>query len=634
MKILLLLIACLLAVVPAFAVNAPALFFSDLISGPASGNTDATYSATGGVYVTLYGNFLTTPTVTLNGASCLTTVSAPATWMWYQRMVVKLGTACTTGNFVVTTAGGTSNGLAFTVRGGNIYYVKSTGNDSTGTGSFSAPWLTLTHARDVMVAGDTIYDTNVSQIVDDGSGFGCFSIANSGTSGNPKSIISYPGQQASVIIGSPTGCTDSGGTAIRSKAGPSDYWVFAELTLRGRDEGINPYNDQDWRIIGNDISCPKAGVNAQSGCLDPGGDGTRDTFKYRIWGNNVHHSATDNAPGTVTGLYHGFYLSEKHHDVDIGWNTIAYVMGGRCLQVNVNVGPGDYDIHIHDNIIHDCPDDGIIVTTADPSLGTFEIYNNVIYNAGIGPSASDDSGAWNCINVQGWSESGVTGESGHYDVYNNTCYACGTFAAYNSAGGFAWQRGNTTTKSVIFRNNIIYMTTIPSFGAPYFQATSTDLADISGSNNLFFGNGTPPTQVTSSVNTNPGFVNAPGANFHLSSAGSSANGAGTTSAPLPTKDFDGLTRPSPPAIGAFEFSTSSLPPAAPAPAMFVKARVIASLFQRMVTNDTTHVCSASLAAWDSCFRFGADARKQPAGHDQRLSGRAYMDSFNDRRSGL
>src|SRR6266478_8507173 len=68
---------------------APVLFFSDLTSGPAIGNSDNTYSANGGAYVTLYGNFLASPTVTLNGANCLTVVSQPTVWMWYQRMVVK-----------------------------------------------------------------------------------------------------------------------------------------------------------------------------------------------------------------------------------------------------------------------------------------------------------------------------------------------------------------------------------------------------------------------------------------------------------------------------------------------------------------------------------------------------------------
>jgi len=576
MKSLLLLIACLLLVVSASAVNAPVLFFSDLISGPASGNSDTTYSATGGVYVTLYGNFLTSPTVTLNGASCLTTVSAPATWMWYQRMIVKLGTTCTTGNFVITTSGGTSNGLAFTVRSGNVLYVKSTGNDSTGTGSFSAPWLTLLKARDTIAAGDVVYDIDVSQTADDGNGFGTCMLMGAGghldgTAANPKAMVAYPG--ASVTIGNATPSICPTGIRTRGDSTHSAlYWTFAEFNLRGRDSAVDTFNEVGWRLVGNDFTCPNTDTGAQAGCLDPAGDTTGDSRAHRFFGNNIHNAATNNAPGAQTGLYHGVYVSEKQHDIDFGWNTVAFVNGGRCIQVNVNVGPGSYDLHIHDNVIHDCAEDGIVMTTTDPSKGTVEIYNNVIYTAGTtSPGAPvGGGGAWNCINVQGWSQTGVTGEAGTYQVYNNTMYACGTNPSPNStqsSGAFAWQRGNTTTKNVNYNNNIIYQTTGPGSGFPYFLCNaSPDCGDISGTKNLFFGNGTPPTQVTSSVNSDPGFVNAVGANFHLSAVGSSANGAGTTSAPIPTYDYDGLTRPSPPAIGAFEFSSGSLPPAsAPAP---------------------------------------------------------------------
>src|ERR1700730_11488892 len=127
----------LLLSVSAQGANPPAIFFTDLVGGPASGNSDTTYSATGGVYVTIYGTGFGSSqggsTVTLNGASCLTVVSWGNTWMWYQNIVVKLGTGCTTGAFVVTVGGQTSTcedsfgRCQFTVRSGNIYYVSTTG---------------------------------------------------------------------------------------------------------------------------------------------------------------------------------------------------------------------------------------------------------------------------------------------------------------------------------------------------------------------------------------------------------------------------------------------------------------------------------------------------------------------------
>ena len=40
---------------------------------------------------------------------------------------------------------------------GATYYVATTGNDTTGDGSFSLPWKTIGKAASVMVAGDTTY---------------------------------------------------------------------------------------------------------------------------------------------------------------------------------------------------------------------------------------------------------------------------------------------------------------------------------------------------------------------------------------------------------------------------------------------------------------------------------------------
>src|SRR5260370_37140388 len=95
------------------------------------GKPDFELVSTGGVYVTLYGNFLgASPAVTLNGAACFSIVSPPATWMWYQKMTVQLTSTCASGNFAVTTASGTSNRLPFTVNAGKTYFVSPPGSDS------------------------------------------------------------------------------------------------------------------------------------------------------------------------------------------------------------------------------------------------------------------------------------------------------------------------------------------------------------------------------------------------------------------------------------------------------------------------------------------------------------------------
>src|SRR5579859_4002728 len=108
------------------AAQIPRIFFSDLTSGPTRGGE--TVYGFSGAYVTLSGNFFGASqgasTVTWNGKNCLRVVPATgsysgwgAPYLWYQKIVVQLGPACSagTGNFVVTVSGQTSNGIPFTV---------------------------------------------------------------------------------------------------------------------------------------------------------------------------------------------------------------------------------------------------------------------------------------------------------------------------------------------------------------------------------------------------------------------------------------------------------------------------------------------------------------------------------------
>src|SRR5882672_7649400 len=120
----------------------PALFFSDLSSGPNSGGE--TVSGFSGAYVTLYGNLFGSSqgssAVTWNGQNCLRVVSWGGARLWYQKIVVQVGANCTagSGNFVVTVGGAASNGLPFSVNSGSIYFVSTSGNDSN-NGSFTSP---------------------------------------------------------------------------------------------------------------------------------------------------------------------------------------------------------------------------------------------------------------------------------------------------------------------------------------------------------------------------------------------------------------------------------------------------------------------------------------------------------------
>src|SRR5262244_3845068 len=173
--------AFLLCVLGVSAVKAqtppPVIFFTDLTFAPNSGGE--TVSSYSGAYVTIYGNFLGTSqgnsTVTWNGSSCLRIVSWGTSWLWYQKIVVQLGSQCTAGagNFIVSVNGQASNGAPFSVGSGHIYFISASGSDSN-SGSFSSPWRTIPHAIQTAgtSAGNIIYAMNgVQQTSDDGEGW-------------------------------------------------------------------------------------------------------------------------------------------------------------------------------------------------------------------------------------------------------------------------------------------------------------------------------------------------------------------------------------------------------------------------------------------------------------------------------
>jgi hypothetical protein len=537
------------------AVGAPVLFFTDLTSGPATGNSDATHVNNGGVYVNIYGNFFGAAqgnsTVTLNGAACLKVVSWGTTWLWFQKIVVQLTSSCASGNFTVTTSLGTSNSLPFSVHaGGHIYYVSGSGNDAIGTGSFAAPWRTLTHARDVMVAGDTTYaETGSDATADDGSGWHTsFLVETGGLATGSIALCVYPG--ASVTIGS-----TSIPNAIRSGDNiPTNYWVISGFTLRG-GQANSIWGSNFWRFVGNDISCPNG--NGEGGCYTP----IESTY-LSTYGNNIHNTGAAGA----SAEYHGVYLAMDSNNEDFGWNEISYVNGGRALQTHSAPNGGGTkgynlsSLSIHDNVIHDSALDCIVADTLNPSAGTVAIYNNVLYNCGL-TTPPEDTGGWNGINVPGFTEAGPNG-TGTVEIFNNTLYAYGlnTNPPYGEEeNGIVWN-GDGSSMSVHVRNNLLYSVTTSIYpsGVPYFAPSGS--AQIYGVNNLIFGAGSSSgnSNITGSLAADPQLANVAAFNL-IPLAGSPAVGAGTPITDVTPfgfnnigRDISGNPRPKTPAIGAFE----------------------------------------------------------------------------------
>jgi hypothetical protein len=511
------------------------LFYSDLESGPKTGGENDK-----GAFVTLYGNGFGS----VQGASTVTVGGGAADNypIWTNtKITFQLGAAAASGDMVVNVASkGASNGLPFTVRAGNIYFVTSTGSDSA-AGSYSAPWATIPQAKNGLAAGDVAYigikagDSVAQTTVDPSSSYDCAlgmsnnDTTNQGTAGAPKALVVYPGATATVGVVSGI----ERGLLVPAITGTFDDWVVAGFTLRGEIEAIDMEGPADgWRIIGNDISCPNG--TGESGCVTGG------PTNLKLYGNVVHDAATTS--GSITKYYHGIYFGSNN--LDLGWNVVENGKTCRAIQFHDTGGPNNFGLSVHDNLIHDTVCDGINFATVDPSQGTVEAYNNVIYNVGLGPDPADGASDYAGIYVAGETDSGSNG-TGAVQIYNNTLYNCGVRA--NSDSGAFSNGGGSTMLTMNLVNNLVLATSPESYIAP---DTQTSL--ITGSNNLWFGSsGAAPSDVTASVTSNPLLMNPAAADFQLM-AGSPAIGAGITKMAL--FDFEGNPRGASFDIGAFEHS--------------------------------------------------------------------------------
>jgi hypothetical protein len=534
--------------------TSPRIFFSDLESGPNIGG-----QKNHGVWVTIWGKGFgatrDSSTVTIGGRP------AAEYPIWTDtKITFQLGPEAKSGPMVVNLKGksgsGASNGLAFTVRAGKIYFVAANGSDWR-NGSFQSPWKTITYAKDRMSAGDVSYiKDGVAQTSEDH--FTAYLSmdrnggSNSGKAGAPKALVAYPG--ARVTIGKAHGLDY--GIRTPNIASRADYWVISQLHIIGGKQAID-VGGTGWKIVGNDIECP--GGDGQVGCVE-----ASQASGIKFYGNEVHNAG---AGPVASKFYHAVYFSTDSNHIDMGWNHIHDNFTCRAVQFHSSplcrpncgardqTGHNQFDLHVHDNLIHGDSCNGINFATVDPSKGAVEAYNNVIYHVGVA-DPKDGGGAFSCIYVAGITNTGPVG-TGTVEVFNNTLYDCAANRSRNSdgsRGAFSAVGGAGLTMRL--RNNIVYQ--LP--GEVYIDGNK---AQISGDKNLWFGAGNGPGQTTGNLNADPQFIDLGKLDFHLRGA-SPAHDAGTTV--LPNNPFvvskggaadkDGVSRPQGKAfdLGAYESS--------------------------------------------------------------------------------
>ncbi|HEU4413870.1 MAG TPA: choice-of-anchor D domain-containing protein [Candidatus Angelobacter sp.] len=515
-------LSCLFTGAPLLRAAQPTAIFTDLLSGPNSGGQNNQ-----GAIVTVYGfGFGATrgsSAVTIGGA-------APAAYLFWSdsKISFQLGNSAVTGSIVVNVAGaGASNAMPFTVRSGRIFFVAPGGTD-TNAGSFTSPWATVRHAKNSAQPGDIIYLMNgVNETSLDGSS-STLAIAKSGSSGLPIALVAYPG--ATATIGSATGQP----YGIRTTSASSN-WVLAGLSLRGAFSALAVANSSNWRVIGNDVSCPNG--SGSGACAEFSTD-----TNVSLYRNRIHDSGSTTS--TNIKLYQGVQFDEGSNGIDFGWNEIAGIRSCRALQFFSDTTPL-FNITVRNNLIHDSRCDGINFQTVSPSQGAVKAYNNVIYRAGTGPAPGGVEANYACINAGGNGSAAI-------QITGNTLYDCGRRANADSGAVAA-------SAPVSLTDNIVDAVSGETYLAP-----NSSPANFSATHNLFFGDGAPPSFSSSSVSADPKFVDAVNSNFQLQT-GSPAIDAGANDGI--SRDILQTPRPQGAAydIGAYEFKGGTTQPPPPPP---------------------------------------------------------------------
>jgi hypothetical protein len=599
-KIFILLLFFLVFPSISFAAPIPVLNFSDIDSGPKTGNSDGIGS---GAIVTIWGNYLGST----QGSSKVYVGGVEATAIYYwknadgqlpggpsdlytyhkmQEIAFAIPADAPDGatTIKVKVNGIDSTTLPFTVRSGNIYFVKSSGNNAA-NGSWNNPWLTLGNVFDggnaKLIAGDIVYSHGV------GSTSGII-VGNSGpikgTSGSPVSLIMYPNTSATISGKAYTGYVVInfwGSTSDKS----SEYINFSKLKVLAEGDGTDSSAGfgtfRGNRIVGAEITGPTV-YGGYSGAIGGGCSGVatcNSTEGGKYLGLYIHNYGTDNGvptfgnvgtdPSNAACLYsnpacknswdkfqHLFYISNRSGSklaaYEIAWGNFINNPIYQGIHIYDQTPCGDWSgtMEIHNNVVKNQRGAAINVDLGNcsaPRLQVpFRIYDNIIIN----DATVAFGGMGMRINVP--HDVGVN-PADQVQVYNNTVY--GQIAPSNFV---------TYAQNQIFRNNIF----VDTQNVDFFEQYSGN--PTASSNNLFyslFAKVKPTWAGAGTVSTNPFFVDGSAENFNLQATSSAIAAGSDASLPIAPTDFFGQPRSAGSvSIGAIQYfapQTDFTAPAAP-----------------------------------------------------------------------
>lgn len=536
--------------------DAPVLCFSDLASGPKTGNSDVSLgqaAGADGAIVTVWGKRLGagkgTSKIYCNGTECRVyswkNATGPADL--YTRHGMQMvefqisGSVPDNGNGITVIVNGVmSNTLPFAVRAANIYFVKTTGNDAAGNGSWSNPWKSMPKAVSGMAAGGITYVCDgVSDTVEDSYG-GAVNLDRHGSDAAPFSIIAYPG--AHVLVGN--SALRFGFGHWESGYGYTDHWVVAKFSITSGEISI-PVSTGS-RLAGNYIIAPTA--SAPEGTVEADGDnvsilGNEITRAGKLGCSKLYHPLYVSSPRTGTGSRY-----PTQHDREIAYNYFHDNNAIRAINIYSEQVSTAFMTHhrVHDNFIMNQVSDGMLIGYY--TVGENWVYNNVVVKAGLGPDPDPGESSAS-------THYGVQIDAGHEDTattiyfYNNTIYGCGWSGTANgpgASGNVCITNGSRYT--LRFNDNIIVST-----GEPYMAGWSDQNIAKRDGCNLWFGKGTAPAWDTTAINKDPLFADTAAANMRLTATSPAVDAGINTGV---ATDFDAVARPQAGGydLGAFEYA--------------------------------------------------------------------------------
>lgn len=563
----------------------PVIFFSDLDSGPSSGNTDISgglRSGEHGAIVTIWGKNL--GSTQADGSNVIIGgQSSPHIYYWgnslapnktgenykslynshkMQKISFVVHKSSNNSGIYVVTQEGQSNVIPFTIRNGNIYYVDPRAG-SGGDGSYLAPWNSPTSYLNKLSSGEDGATCYFREGIYSNTEYGRESSINkslfyindysAGIAGSPNAFIGYPNEVASFEATAGNDKKDSDYFMSVFKVYPynsAQYLTISGLRLEANTVVANTQGN--WRFVGN--LCIGGNIfNSGTGILITGSHPSHVDYPERYKENQLIAGNIITGERSSEKLNHAVYFGASKN-TDFGWNYIYDndIDEGPVLSSNTEDSKEKgysplASLNIHDNVIDMSDFPSRAIGTHELAEGSdITIFNNSI----IGPCYGNNPA--------------IYFRSAAIKLFNNTLYNTGGNMTSPSISFEIRDPGTGVTyfpESIEIKNNIIVSNQIAN---SYIDImTSPYMPEPTISNNLYYGLGPYSKDQFGGMAT--GGLNSlhnidPKLEYDLSARSDSpSNESGTSSvSDVVNHDQNGFTLPYGQwHIGAFEYTNGS-----------------------------------------------------------------------------